>query len=266
MISATSQVGARFWRAVNHIIISILNFVLLLAARRRYSGLDLIPDAGGVLVVSNHISHLDAFALPHAVRSAGRNPLGMGKVELFRLPVVGGWFAKIGHVSVDRAAVTPSAALAPAADALRAGKVLCMYPEGTINTTPELGLLPGRTGVARLAYAAGVSVVPIGQWGPHLALTPTGRVAALRAPRMFGWVRSHRVPRRPVCQLIVGEPITAGELRAVAGPAEPDYRAMTELIMTRIGELVVQASAVPAAATPGGGTPARVYRVAEPQV
>lgn len=256
----SAPTGTRFWRGVNHLIISVMHGVLLLTARRRYSGLDNIPGEGGVLVVSNHISHLDAFVLPHAVRRTGRNPLGMGKIELFRIPVLGGWFARIGHVAVDRSAATPSAALAPAADALRSGKVLCMYPEGTINTTPEKGLLEGRTGAARLAADAGVPVVPVGQWGPQHALSAGGKLAVLRRPRLFGWLRPQRLPRRPVCTLVVGAPITPEELAAAAGPGEPDLRAMTDLIMRRIAALVVVASDLPEAATIGGGTPARAHR------
>ncbi|MCW2495698.1 lysophospholipid acyltransferase family protein [Jatrophihabitans sp.] len=257
----TPVTGTRFWRGVNHAIISVMHLTLLLTARRRYRNVERIPAEGGVLVVSNHVSLFDAFALPHAVRSAGRNPLGMGKVELFRIPVLGGWFAKIGHVSVDRAAPSPSAALAPAAEALRQGKVLCMYPEGTINTTPELGLVPGRTGVARLALASGVPVVPIGQWGPQLALTPKGRVALLRVPRLFGWFRSPRRPRRPLCLLTVGEPISPAELLAVAGPGpEPDLRAVTDFLMARIGALVAELSGLPASATLDAGTPAVAHR------
>jgi 1-acyl-sn-glycerol-3-phosphate acyltransferase len=254
--------NARFWRGVNHSIISVFRLAVLLTARRRYHDLERIPRTGGVLVASNHISNLDAFTLSHAVRSAGRNPLGMGKIELFRIPVVGSWFARIGHVSVDRSAESPSAALAPAAAALRSGKALCMYPEGTINTTPERGLVVGRTGIARLALASGVTIVPVGQWGPQHAVSPAGRVSVLRAPRMFGWLRPNRRPRRPVCDLIVGEPITHAELEAAAGTATtgPDYRAVTDLVMNRIGALVAGLSGIPEAASLGTGTPARAPR------
>jgi 1-acyl-sn-glycerol-3-phosphate acyltransferase len=265
MAPDVSRTSSRYWRGVNHVIISFMHGVLLLTARREYRNMERIPGEGGLLVVSNHISHFDAFALPHAVRTCGRNPLGMGKIELFRIPLLGSWFAKIGHVSVDRAAATPSAALAPAAEALRDGKVLCMYPEGTINVTPELGLVVGRTGVARLALDSGVPVVPIGQWGPQLALTPTGRIAALRAPKLFGWLRSGRIPRRPRCVLIVGEPITAAELVAVAGTSAggPDCRAVTDFVMTRIGALVAEASGLPQAARLDTGTPARTHAPTE---
>jgi len=256
---------SRLWRSVNHMIISGMHLTLLLTARRTYRGVDRIPGDGGLLVVSNHVSLFDAFALAHAVRLSGRNPLGMGKIELFRIPVLGKWFAKIGHVSVDRAAATPAVALEPAAEALRQGKVLCMYPEGTLNTTPEAGLIAGRTGIARLALASGVPVVPVGQWGPQVVLTPEGKVAALRAPRLFGWFRANRRPRRPQCQLLVGEPITADELRAVAGAGEPDLRAVTDYVMSRIGALVAEVSGLPEAATLDGGTPLITYKkVAEP--
>lgn len=261
LTASTHNVGSvatRAWTSTNHVIISVFHLVLLLLARRRYQGLERIPASGGALVVSNHVSHLDPLTLSHAVRRAGRNPLGMGKIELFRIPVIGWWFAKIGHVSVDRSAPTAAAALGPAAEALREGKVLCMYPEGTVNAAPEQGLLAGKTGVARLALAAGVPVVPVGQWGPQLALSASGRVAALRPPRLFGWLRTHRVPRRPVCELLVGEPLTPLDLRTAAGSLdEPDYRAVTDLVMTRIGALVAELSGIPDTARLGAGRPVR---------
>jgi len=253
--------GSRYWRGVNHVIISVFHGLLLLVARRRYLHLERIPSTGGVIVASNHISHLDAFSLSTAVRSAGRNPLGMGKVELFRIPVVGDWFARIGHVPVERG-VAPSLALAPATQALRNGKVLCLYPEGTLNITPERGLIEGRTGVARLALDSGVPVTPIGQWGPQLAFSTSGQLALIRKPKLFGWFRQGRRPRRPVCQLLVGDPITPDEIRNAAGsnPDAPDLRAVTDLIMTRIGALVAKLSGIDEAATLNAGTPARVFR------
>jgi 1-acyl-sn-glycerol-3-phosphate acyltransferase len=255
---------SRFWRGVNHLIISVMHLTLMATSRRSYRGLDNIPADGGVLIVSNHLSFFDAFVLPHAVRSAGRNPLGMGKVELFRIPVLGGWFAKIGHVSVDRRAADPAVSLAPAADALREGKVLCVYPEGTYNTTPELGLIEGRTGVARLALASGAPIVPVGQWGPQVAFTPQGKIAALRPPRWLGWFRANRRPRRPRCELLVGEPITFAELSAVAGGGpEPDLRAATDYIMARLGALVAEVSGLPDSATLNTGTPLISHRRAK---
>jgi 1-acyl-sn-glycerol-3-phosphate acyltransferase len=266
MSEQAAVTGTRFWRGINHMIISVMHLTLLLTSRRKYRGIDQIPAEGGILVISNHVSFFDAFALPHAVRSAGRNPLGMGKIELFRIPILGAWFAKIGHVSVDRAAASPAVALEPAAEALRQGKALCLYPEGTVNTTPELGLVVGRTGVARLALASGATVVPVGQWGPQHVLTPAGRVALLRIPRLFGWFREHRLPRRPLCLLAVGTPIAAAELLAVAGSgAEPDLRAVTDFLMTRIGMIVADLSGIPASGTLGNGTPAVTHKkIVEP--
>jgi hypothetical protein len=61
--------------------------------------------------------------------------------------------------------------------------------------------------------------------------------------------------------LIVGDPITPAELRAVAGTdAEaPDLRAVTDFVMTRIGVLVAEASGLPDTARLGTGTPARTH-------
>ena len=94
----------------------------------------------------------------------------------------------------------------------------------------------------------GVPIVPVGQWGPQFALTPLNKVAALRVPRLMGWFRENRLPRRPKCLLMIGEPISSGLLSkpaiAVAGVGEPDLRAVTDYVMSRIGALVAEVSGI----------------------
>ena len=40
-----------------------------------------------------------------------------------------------------------------------------MYPEATVTTKPDHSPMRGKTGVARLALAAGVPVIPLAVWG-----------------------------------------------------------------------------------------------------
>jgi 1-acyl-sn-glycerol-3-phosphate acyltransferase len=56
---------------------------------------------------------------------------------------------------------------------LQAGGLVCVYPEGT--RSPDGRLYRGRTGVARLALAAAVPIIPVGNIGTD-KVQPTGQV------------------------------------------------------------------------------------------
>ena len=89
------------------------------------------------------------------------------------------------------------------------------------------------TGAVRLALGADCPIVPTAQWGAHHLLTREGSSSLTRPPRLLGWVRQGRVPRRPITYFVAGRPIQARELRRAAGDAG-DLDAATELVMDRI--------------------------------
>jgi 1-acyl-sn-glycerol-3-phosphate acyltransferase len=62
---------------------------------------------------------------------------------------------------------------------LKDGKLLGIYPEGT--RSPDGYLYRGRTGVARLALAAGVPVVPVGLIGTEKVMPKEAKI-----PRLWG--------------------------------------------------------------------------------
>ena len=84
------------------------------------------------------------------------------------------------------------AALDAALDALHAGAVIAIAPEGTVNTDPE-HLQRIRSGVARLALPTGAPIVPVGIWGTQTRW-PRGGIR---------WVR----PWRPTVMISFGPPI-----------------------------------------------------------
>jgi 1-acyl-sn-glycerol-3-phosphate acyltransferase len=98
-----------------------------------------------------------------------------------------------------------------------------IYPEGTLTADPDGWPSDVRTGVARLALANDVPVIPAARWGTR-AILDTGR----RRFRPF--------PRKPVT-LLVGEPmdLSAYREREVDGEL---LREVTEVIMTRVRELL----------------------------
>ncbi len=126
-------------------------------------GLEHIPAEGGVILASNHISYLDPLALGYFATKRGRRTRFLTKEELFAKPVIGPLFRSIGHIPVKRGTVGAANSLVEAEGALRAGRCIAVFPEGTISL--DLEPMAGKTGTARLAAATGVPVVPIGLWG-----------------------------------------------------------------------------------------------------
>lgn len=218
-------------------LLTVVSAVLTVVSRRRYDGLSRIPATGGVLVVCNHISLADPGVLAHAVSRTGRLPRGLATAGLFRAPVLGWLFRAMGHIPVHRGAASAAEALVPAAEALRAGELLVMYPEGGISTGDQWPM-PAKTGPARLALTTGVPVVPVAQWGVQRVLPPG---------RRWAWLSPvAAVVTRPRVRVLVGEPLVfAGDpgddaaVRAVTGEV---MDAVTELLEELRGEPCLDAA------------------------
>jgi 1-acyl-sn-glycerol-3-phosphate acyltransferase len=140
------------------------------------------PQPGGLLLAANHLSNLDPVLLARFVLERGRIPRFLAKHQLFDAPVVGAVLKGARQIPVFRYQENAADALAAAVDALRAGELVVIYPEGTFTTDPQGWPMLARTGVARLALQANVPVVPVAQWragrrhsvlvGPALDMRP----------------------------------------------------------------------------------------------
>jgi 1-acyl-sn-glycerol-3-phosphate acyltransferase len=141
-------------------------------------GAERIPATGGVILVANHESLFDpwllALATPRPVRY-------MAKSELWRYPLIGRTLDAFGAFPVERG-TGDSTAISNAAELLRRGEVLGMFPQGT---SKQLARRIYRRGAARLALATGVPIVPV---------------------RLIGTRGFPRPGRRPT-RVLVGEPI-----------------------------------------------------------
>lgn len=80
------------------------------------------------------------------------------KETVFKVPLFGRSLKLSGHVPV--VAGNGRAALETAVRLLKAGKTVVIFPEGVIS--PDRGLNKAHSGVARLALATGVPVIPVG--------------------------------------------------------------------------------------------------------
>lgn len=125
-------------------------------------GLEHVPDEGAAILASNHLSFSDSLFLPLVL---SRRLTFVAKAEYFNSPGLKGaatakFFTTVGQVPVDRSGGNASSgALEAGLRILKRGDLFGIYPEGT--RSPDGRLHRGKTGVARLALAAGVPVIPV---------------------------------------------------------------------------------------------------------
>jgi len=129
-------------------------------------GVDNIPSDGPAILCGNHRSYFDVFAMAVTVARSGRPVRFLGKKEVFDAPIVGQLATALGGIRVDRGTGSDEP-LTAAEDALAAGELVAIMPEGTIPRGPAFfdPVLKGRWGAARLATTARVPVIPVGLWG-----------------------------------------------------------------------------------------------------
>ena len=134
--------------------------------RFRLYGKRRIPESGAAIIVGNHRSYFDPLAIGYALSQRGRPVRFLGKKEVFDAPVVGDFARAMGGIRVERGSGS-DAPLQAAVEALGAGDMVAMMPQGTIPRGREFfnPKLRGRWGAARLAHEARVPVIPIGLWG-----------------------------------------------------------------------------------------------------
>ncbi|EGL17177.1 MULTISPECIES: lysophospholipid acyltransferase family protein [unclassified Paenibacillus] len=134
-----------------HFARGVCNVVYSLLFRIRVIGKDNIPEHGGVLLCSNHISNFDP---PLVGIRLKRKVHFMAKAELFQIPVLGLIISKIGAFPVKRGGVSKET-IKGTLNLLRDGNVLGIFPEGS-RKNPGVG----KKGAAMFALKSGAAVVP----------------------------------------------------------------------------------------------------------
>lgn len=119
-------------------------------------GRENIEGSEGCMVISNHTSNWDPVLVGITFAQVIHF---MAKVELFKLPGIGGMFYWLQAFPVDREG-SDITAIKTAMKLIREKESVCIFPEGTrnIGEKPEM---EAKSGAAAIACKTGVPIVPV---------------------------------------------------------------------------------------------------------
>ena len=194
-------------------------------------GAENVPAEGGLMLASNHQSWLDVQVL---AASCPRQVHYVAKSEFRTWPVLRHLIKLSQSIFVDRTG--DDGGLEAITEQLRNGWPVAIYPESTIPgeediprsaVEPHTGLLRGKTGVARLALAANVPIVPIGVSGTGRALPP----------EIYPRLELLRMPGNTPIKISYGKPISMDDYKGREHTREL-FREITDRVMGEISSLV----------------------------
>jgi 1-acyl-sn-glycerol-3-phosphate acyltransferase len=129
------------------------------------SGLENVDPKATYVIAANHQSHGDILVLGFLDHPY----VYMAKAELFRIPIMGWGMAMAGCIPIRRGEKDSAReAMAGAAQKLREGVSLLIFPEGTRSRDGNMG--PFKDGAFRLAIQTGRPVLPVAIHGSRTAL------------------------------------------------------------------------------------------------
>ncbi|MGA0867307.1 MAG: MFS transporter [Planctomycetota bacterium] len=186
--------------------------------RVRTLGAHHVPHDGGVLLLPNHVSFVDALLL---IRATDRPIRFIIERHWYERRWLRPFLDAVGAIPISTTGGPRDVlrALRSAGEALDRGEVVCMFPEGEISRTGST--LPFRRGLQRLARGRSATVLPV-----HLDRV-YGAFGSARQGR-FQWL-----PNQMPCPvtLSIGAPLPAGDV-------EPrEARAAVEALAERAAQL-----------------------------
>jgi 1-acyl-sn-glycerol-3-phosphate acyltransferase len=208
------------WRLLS---VSVLRPLMHLLVRNKWAGQENIPRTGPVIIAPNHMSYADWGTDSLFFYESGRYPTFLIKASAFKVPFIGRMLYGCGQIPVNRGAADAALALKQAEEALKDGAAVIIYPEGTATRDPDLWPMVAKTGVARVALATGVPVIPVARWGTQNVL-PYGS----KKPKLW--------PRQ-IVRTVAGKPVDLSEWAGKQTSAKA-LRAATDAIMGDVTALV----------------------------
>ena len=160
-------------------------------------GINHIPDAGAAVLVCNHASFVDALIIAAACRRPVRFIIDY---RIFRWPILSFIFKAGRAIPIapeKEDAELKASAFDEISQALAAGELVCIFPEGNVTASGEI--TPFRPGITQIIARDPVPVIPMalsGLWGSIFS-------------RMHGAPLSQPWKARPFRKVVlkIGEPV-----------------------------------------------------------
>ena len=200
-------VAAYIFTLVPEFVMRFVTWVLVNTLYRvRADGLQHVPDDGPALLVCNHVSYMDPLLLMAKLRRPVRFVM---YYRIFNIPLMRFLFRTAKAIPIagyKEDAVVLQQAYDAIDDALAAGEVVCIFPEGGL--TGDGRIAPFRPGVEKILARRPVPVVPLalrGLWGSVWSRRDS-RLHRARLPRRF----------RARVELVAGAPLEPAHASAEA--------------------------------------------------
>ncbi|MGX5696203.1 lysophospholipid acyltransferase family protein [Agromyces soli] len=218
-----------FW-VLAAIVLPIWN----VSVRYRFHHPERLPAEGALVLAPNHYSEIDPLVMAVASWKLGRLPRFLAKASLFKIPVIGWILRTSGQIPVERSGSSGHQALRAAEALVEHGRMVIVYPEGSLTRDPELWPMRGKTGAVRIALERGIPVVPAAHWGTQALMPRYGK-------------KVHLFGRKKTIDVIIGEPL---DLSAYAGRPldQATLTAATAELMDAITALLAELRGEPAPA------------------
>ena len=148
-----------------------------------YSGFEKIPKTGAAVIISNHVSYVDGLIIASGCRRPVRFVID---THIYNLPVVH-YFMKLNRaipILPTRESVTQ--ALEEISAGIKAGDLICIFPEGQLTYTGGLGRF--KTGIESIIRRDPAPVYPValtGLWGSIFSRKYLGSIKRF-IPKHFG--------------------------------------------------------------------------------
>lgn len=190
-----------------------------------------MPRAGALVLAPNHYSEIDPLVIGAAAWKLGRAPRFLAKASLFRVPVVGWMLRSSGQIPVERAGTRSHSAVRAAEELVEKGRMVVVYPEGSLTRDPALWPMRGKSGAVRIALERDIPLIPIAHWGTQHLMPRYGKKLSV-------------FPRKHI-EVAIGEPI---DLSAYRGKRldQTLLNAATAELMDSIAELLAELRDEPA--------------------
>ena len=202
--AAALRVGEWLWRMLRCINPEpfyrfIAGVATRLIYRPQYSGFEHLPARGAAILISNHVSYVDGLIIAAACKRSVRFVIdGL----IYDLPVVNYFMRHNRAIPILPRRDSVVAALEEISAGLKAGDLICIFPEGQLTYTGSLGRF--RPGIESIIKRDPVPIYPIALSG------------------LWGSVFSRKYLKKPLRWLPRGWP---KNIRAVCGEAIPPEQA-----------------------------------------